>query len=480
MTGLNNITFRAGKVHLYSDFDGTYFPANQSKLHKPDIKTNMDAYSKRMNKFFKSTEGDLHFHITTGRTFGEYETASNLIRNSKFELPLPESFISKNGSDEFIKSGSDKEFYQNGVFPFKYSNPSQEKEKKLLQSHNWDGQKVKDRIRILAKKYEIRLIEADSENSVKDYGNKSLFSDGKLNRDEWKVLPKEDFNFKEHTSPIAELAIGSRNDGNLKMRLIFPPDYGYCPNRTQIYDNFINDLKSDMRANKMKYKLEWESAKEWNSYRKSCRITPEFEGGLLTKLYDTKEAFKKAAANNDLLVVAGDASNDFEMLNPLEYLDKDFLSNCEKNSSHKEFYSADMKSRLKSLKSVYNGENPALKKELEANGFLKKIEELPMRGIVIKNHNKDLTELASVFASTGKIIEIEDWALDDGIKQAVKGHAKKNKSFKNSMSWKFKNSMFKNLYNKMLIAVLGTTSLCALALGYKYSKNKSASLDNSF
>ena len=28
--------------------------------------------------------------------------------------------------------------------------------------------------------------------------------------------------------------------------------------------------------------------------------------------------------NNDIVVVAGDGSNDFEMLNPLEYFDKSF------------------------------------------------------------------------------------------------------------------------------------------------------------
>ena len=50
--------------------------------------------------------------------------------------------------------------------------------------------------------------------------------------------------------------------------------------------------------------------------------TPKIDGNELTKVFDTKEAVSKAIKNNDLVIVAGDGSNDFEMLNPLEYISK--------------------------------------------------------------------------------------------------------------------------------------------------------------
>ncbi len=96
----NKINFKAGKVNVYSDFDETYCPAKHSSLHGESENEFMKEYCSKMDKFFKSTKGDLHFYITTGRTFGEYEAISYLLKMRGFQLPLPESFIAKNGGDE--------------------------------------------------------------------------------------------------------------------------------------------------------------------------------------------------------------------------------------------------------------------------------------------------------------------------------------------------------------------------------------------
>ena len=434
----NKIAFTAGKIDLYSDFDGTYCPARHCTLHNPNENSFMPEYCKRMNNFFSSTKGDVHFNITTGRTLGEYESISWLLKIRNFQLPFPETVITKDGSDRFVKQGQDKDFYEKNIFPFDYNAPLKDKEIHIKQLTNWDGDKIHSELKQLSDKYKIKLIEADSENSVSDYGEKSLFSNGKLNPDEWKKLPSDNGKILEHKTPIAEYILGSRKDGKLKFNLIFPPDYGYCPERNWIYDNLINDLKGFMQSEKINYQMEWETANQNNHYRISCSITPKIENGALTKLYDTKEALKKAIKSNDIVIAAGDGSNDFDMLNPLKYLDENFIKACEKKSSYKDFYRKDMNKKLEDLQKVYNGENSqyikGLRKELTENGFLKKLEDLPIYSIVIKKKNTKLQALIDTFAHINKVIATDYGCLDEGVKRIIKIHASKNKKFKNAMS----------------------------------------------
>ncbi len=243
---------------------------------------------------------------------------------------------------------------------------------------------------------------------------------------------------QEHKTPIAEYVLGSRNDGKLKFNLIFPPDYGFCPDRNWIYDNFVGDLKKYLDSQKIQYHIDWEPADETNHHRISCSITPKIEDRALTKLYDTKKALKQAIKNNDIVIAAGDGSNDFDMLNPLEYLDKDFVKSCEENSSHKDFYKKDMQEKFKDLQKVYSGENNpyinGLRKELSENGYLKKIEDLPIYGIVMKKKDSKLQSLIDTFARINKIIVADFGGLDEGIKKVIKIHAEKNKAFNTSMS----------------------------------------------
>ena len=439
ITGVKDkINFTAGKVEVFSDFDGTYCPARHSSLHDVNSDGFMPEYCDRIDKFLKSTEGDLHFNITTGRTYGEYECISWLLRMRNFRLPFPETLITKDGSDRLIRNGSDSDFYERGVFPFSYDRRFKEKEEHIKSMTNWDGAGIHDELKRLVGKYKIRLVEADSQNSVFDYGDRSLFSEGKLNPEDWRNLPSRDGHILEHQTPVAEYVLGSRNDGNLKFYLVFPPDYGYCPERNWIYDNFMDDLRAYMSSKNIHYNMEWEGPEQYNKFRISCSITPQFENGPLTKLYDTKEAVKKALKNDDVVITAGDGSNDFDMLNPLRYLDKDFLTECEKNSKNKTFYQKDMQGKLEDLQKIYNGDNStyikALRQELTQNGFLRKLEELPLYSIVIKKEHSKLQPLIDTFGRIGKVIEVETGRIDDGIKKAIKNYAEKNKIFRDAMS----------------------------------------------
>lgn len=480
ITGIRDrISFSAGKVHLYSDFDGTYCPAKHSSLHDPDANGFMNEYCAKMDKFFKSTQGDVHFNITTGRTFGEYESVSWLLKMRNFRLPFPETLVTKDGSDRLVKNGNDKDFYEQGKFPFSYTVTSKEKEAHIKQLTNWDGDGIHNELKRLVDKYHIRLVEADSQNSVFDYGERSLYSDGKLNAGDWKNLPSADGRIIEHQTPVADYVLGSRNDGKLKLNLIFPPDYGFCPERNRIYDNFMDDLRAYMDSKNIRYHIDWEPANNHNHRRTSCAVTPEFENGTLSKLYDTQEAVKEAVKNNDIVITAGDGSNDFDMLNPLRYLDNEFVQQCEKNSKYKDFYHKNMGGRLKDLQKIYAGENSdyinGLRNELTQNGFLRRLEDLPLCGIVVKRENSKLQPLIDTFARIGKIIEVEAGKIDEGIKNAVKIYAEKNKRFKDAMSQSFQTIIFlapqksapKKHYYVEIAAGIILTGLFGFA-GYKY------------
>lgn len=442
----NSLSFTAGKVHVYSDFDGTYCPEKHSAMHKPEQNPYMVDYCNKMNKFFKSTKGDLDFHITTGRTYGEFEAISWLLKIRDYRLPLPKSVITKNGSDEFVKKGSDADFYDKGKYPYDYNKPSKVKENKIKHLTNWDGEAIKQHIKSAAQKACLQFIEAESENSTRDYGNMSLFSHGKLNPDEWKKLPLDDGDIIEHEHPKADFVLGSRKDGNLKFHLVFPPDYGYCPIRNWIYDNYMDDVRGFLADNNVKYFQSWEEPSHKNHYRRSTTITPLIEGGELTKVFDTKNVVNKAIKNNDLVIVAGDGSNDFKMLNPLEYISQEDWQKYAEHSNHQEFYQGDMKKKLRDLRHIYRGNDSEyineLRDELNKNGFLKQLEDMPFVGIIIRKDNSKLQKLADTFASIGKIVVVDKGNIDEGIRLAIQNYAKQNTKFENNMSIKFKDFIF--------------------------------------
>ena len=118
----SRINFLAGKVHLYSDFDGTYLPVSQSKINC-GIKTDkMKNYSDKMNKFFRNTDKDLDFHITTQRSFKSFMNCLKILKDKEIYLPIPNSVITEGGYMEFIKTNDN--FYANGQIPYNQNIPS--------------------------------------------------------------------------------------------------------------------------------------------------------------------------------------------------------------------------------------------------------------------------------------------------------------------------------------------------------------------
>ena len=76
-----DLNFKAGKVHVFSDFDGTYFPARRKDIEDGTKTKFVQQYGKKMKDFFESTEGDVFFTVTTGRKLESYVRISNFLKD---------------------------------------------------------------------------------------------------------------------------------------------------------------------------------------------------------------------------------------------------------------------------------------------------------------------------------------------------------------------------------------------------------------
>ena len=402
-----NINFTAGKVDMYSDFDGTYFPEKHSNMYNlsQDRKKSLDDYFKSFKRFFTTVHDDLSFRITTGRTFGEFQTVSELIKSNGMEMPLPDALITKNGADEYLKLGSDRNFYQNGEFPFSYAKPNKEKEKAIQAETNWDSS-LKAKLKQILEKYNFQVIEHDSENSAADYGQKSIMAHVRY----------DDFELRENMKPQSEWKAGLRNDGNLKLYVSFPYDMLHAGERKAAYEE-IKQAFENYLIDEKGIKYVWKEHRDKvGGQRPVIEYAPQMKNGMpLGKLYDTKKAVEKAIKEKDLVIAAGDGKNDLEMLNPLNYIETDDLS-----------------SELR--KEIREASNENIKDILKNSTVIERLKKLPFIGIAVKNEERKINIFWRNFKQFGKIIEVENGNLQDGIKQAIKIYASENTEFAKNMS----------------------------------------------
>lgn len=433
------ISFGNGKIEVYSDFDKTYFPLSheEMKVATPEKYPYFNEYCKRFSELLNTNKNFLNFHITTGRTLGETNTIYELIKRQGFTLPLPKTLIVKNGSDEHFKIGNDFDFYQRGIFPFDEINTNKEKEQIIRNITNWDGPKIKSKVIELLKKMGMKIVFADSEHSEFDYGVRSLFGENRLPYENGKVFNETD---------KAQWISGIRQDGNLKLFLTLPPDMFDLEERKLAYNSFTKELEKFTDNIKIDVQL-IHNSKECQG-RPCIVIEPSVEidkhksslknhQSGLTKVFDTREALKKAVLNNDLLIVAGDSSNDFNMLNMYFY------------SSNLPKYTKGMNDNfIKRLN--YDAFNfPALPNEfidlenITHKKIIDEIKKLPIVGIVMADDNGQckLDDIVSAFGKKSpfkKVIVVPNGRLDDGIKYAIKLYALQNREFANKLSTKLK------------------------------------------
>lgn len=438
---LNQPSFGSGKVNTYFDFDGTYCPASHSDLKhmSPSDSSWFVDYCNNIKNFLNNTRNGLTFHITTGRTLGEYDAVSHLIRMRGFELPLPDTVIVKNGSDEYIKQGSDSDFYKKGVFPFSPDKRNIQKEEDIKTITGWDGQKIKEGLKKIFTSHDLRIVEADSEHSPADYGFRSLFSEGKLKYED--RIPLEN-----GMKPTSDWNVGLRDDGNLKIFYTLPYDTDFCPERAntaKTINREVDELLVETGA-KQTYSYDKQHHNECGG-RPYYVIEPEIDKNMswygakyvdcgLSKLYDTKRAVQKAIKDNDLVIVAGDSSNDKLMLSPLMYIDIDW----------ERFPEIAKHTRI--------GGGHAILKKIHAepekySEIIKQLEDLPFIGIIIKNDRKDspLNDIVETFGKGSKyqkIIEVENGHLEDGVREAIKLYVSRNSKFMEKLSSDLKKEIF--------------------------------------
>lgn len=417
--------FKAGKVELFSDFDNTYCPVahGQLKNTSPANTPEMTRYCRDFRGLLGRLKKSLTFHITTGRTFGEYKVVSELIRKRGFELPLPDTLIVKNGGDEYLRRSSDTEFYRGGRFPFSENNKNFQKEREIKALTGWDGKTAKSHLKSLLTDKKFKIVEADSENCVYDYGEKSLLS----------KIPDERKKIFSGSDKPAWTA-GLRNDGYCKIFVTYPPDIESTKERKAAADDIEAKFFGELEKSGVKY-YTYTGRDENYCYGRPYRvIEPMVDENLtatetnprergLTKLYDTKNAVERAKKNNDLVLVSGDGANDFNMLNIFRYIDLD------------EYLPENLKNKNLSPSETMN----VLMKRKDCAEIVRKIRELPITGIVVKNPESGgaLDELTKVFGEYGpfyKIITVENGELDKGIKKAVKLYASQNPRFAEKMS----------------------------------------------
>lgn len=417
----NRPSFKAGKVRVFSDFDKTFLRSSHKDFVKNYDREFVNAIRenfKSFKEFLNNTREGLKFTITTGRTFGEFLTMAEVARERKFGMPLPDTLIVKNGSDEHIRTGTDEDFYNGGEFPFKYEVTNKEKEAKIKEISGWDGPKFKKIIKDILKSYDFRIVEADSENSVSDYGSRSMFSQGKIPYELGKLF---------YGTDKADWSIGMRKDGNLKMFFTIPADMFDIDERRNVYNDMQTKISEKARAEGIKHTF-GDGPKMING--RSClsyvpEIPKKTDNHKLTKFYDTHEAFQEAKKNNDLVIVAGDSSNDLEMLNPGYYLI--------------DYFTEDMYKRHGGIQLEYDAQYPIglielLDKDPEIAEIYMK---MPFRGVIVRqtdgeNKLKELKPFTS--GKYQKIIIVDEGELQSGIKQSIKAYAEQNPKYKEKLS----------------------------------------------
>ncbi|MCQ2788845.1 MAG: hypothetical protein MJ229_00560 [bacterium] len=443
---INNVAFKSGKVNVYSDFDNTYYPflkQGEIKNNPANVRPDLVSYFDNFKTFLDNTKENLSFHITTGRTYGEFETIAFQLKEAGYKMPLPKSLIVKNGSDEHLKLSADEDFYNGQKFPFSYSEINKQKENEIKKVTNWDGSKIRENLINVLKSQNLEILECDTENSIKDYGEKSLYS---------KISNSKDW--------VADI----RKDGNLKIHLSLPSDCDLVTNKEngnvykdiksgaiQIFENGLNDGKVKYFQKEFVDKKRGRKVLEFSPNMQALfeSLSNEKNNNALSKLYDTRKAVAEAKKNDDLVIVAGDSSNDYDMLNPAMYID--YPKGFNPNSDFAKPTDADFIEKL----TMANDED--LKKmnisQKDKKNMLAQMSAIPLVGIVVKKNeglNKEFEKLVSTYGETSqykKIIEIEEGHLEDGIKKAIKQYASSNEKYAKVLKKDIKNEIDFNLNN---------------------------------
>lgn len=395
-----NIAFGTGKSFLYSDFDGTYMPFEHKDICFFDAYKNNEEVRKLFKhcflpfKDFLNRFGDkFNFAITTGRNRPEFNYFLDRLKSQGADLPKPDTLITCDGKDIFYK--------QDGQFPSGTVDLS--KRSFLSKMLNWKPEILIPQIRDIILRTpttdhrRVRIIETPINKSIEDYGEISL-------------------EYRLKYGLTLERNFASFNEGyDFSPYIVFSNNADLERTKSRLEALF---RRENINASVSLCQRDWD-IKQGGSYQ-SLSIKPRPKNGFwkdkkINKLIDTHKKVEDIYKNrtNDLVIVAGDAGNDEDMLNIFNYVDILGLQIPPKNK-YEEFLS--------------DPNNRALLKQL------------PFMAIVAGN-KEDLKlirqnqELLSKYGieSTVFVDYEKGEILLDGIKQAMHIFSQRNEIYKNAL-----------------------------------------------
>lgn len=303
----SNLSFKAGKTSVYTDFDRTYTPFSHVEMcadytlpEGSEKRFLFNEYFQKIKDFSDIAKGKVLLTITTGRNVSEYKYVEQKLKDKHLNYFSPDAVITKDGGDRFVKQDN------------KWCKDSQKTEAIKTSTNGWDALKIKIAIKDIIRQESKNpvFIESPVNRTKDDYGAISLEEQfDKLSdkeKENYVSFTKDEDNSIEiaFSNKIPSAKIKEKIEDYLKKNNInavvkhYPQDFnGFCP-------QFKNGEKLILPGDRM-------------------FIKPAPEGKQISKLYDVKDALKKVinGSTDDLIIAAGDESNDEEMLNPLNYLD---------------------------------------------------------------------------------------------------------------------------------------------------------------
>lgn len=273
-------TFGAGKVHLWFDFDGTFWP---------DDGADPKPLATKWAEFLSKVKDDVVFNITTGRNRTEFRW----MKKHNPQIPQPDHLVSKNGGERYLsKPESNTNFSPNPDWPSSI-HVDKAKRAEIKDKTSWDGNQILIDIKEVLEDLDFTIILAGNGND--DYGDISLGDFIPDNSDKW-------FAF-------------IRQDGTLNFTVGFP--------ETMKTDN-VEKVKQALETRLTEKGVKFSSAikdSDWefrHSHGHVIELKPEIDGTPLNKTYDIKKDLQ-AIDQDDLIIVGGNGCNDYQMLNAAEY-----------------------------------------------------------------------------------------------------------------------------------------------------------------
>ncbi len=278
----------SAKKKLYMDFDNTYFPFEEKHIGSINS-TIFKAMYAPFIEYKKSQNDDLEMFITTGRSQNNYIYTQNLIKESGLDYCYPDGLVSSSGANAFkFVDGKPVNIYPDN--DPKAEGVIDEIKNKI---HDYDGfihfveckiNGSRDKYQNYSSEYQLSKIRPERYISIE--------REGKYNA-QFVVSKKIDFN------AVSSLITKYVQDNNLpfSVRCHLNDDY------TKGFEYSIYEGQKQVPANVIFLKY----SKNGEKPNKADIIKNEVK-----KIQDS--------GSDDIIIVAGDAHNDEEMLNPLNYI----------------------------------------------------------------------------------------------------------------------------------------------------------------